>query len=124
MYIDSEDYVYTNLTEAADCGKIQTELLYEKADMFILFGGRHPLPEHASELRAVFLGEVDPVDFEPMETRAAEVFKKCGDVIYLYVTGLTAATVACINAARHYRKTLWLCHFDRLTQGYKRQEVL
>ena len=120
IYADLNDYVYTSIADANIAGRLEYELQREEADAFILFDGRHFTPD----LPAVY-GRIDnPLDFSALQEQADKIIREASDVIYIYVTGLTAATVACINAARRYRKTIWLCHFDRLTQGYKRQEVL
>ena len=120
IYTDSDDYVYPSIADANIAGILEYELQKEEADAFILFDGRHFTPD----LPPVFANVSDPLDFSALQEQADKVIGQAADVVYVYVTGLTAATVACINAARRYRKTIWLCHYDKCSMRYKRQEVL
>ena len=45
------------------------------------------------------------------------------DKLVLYVTGLTQATAAVINACINNKVRLDLAHFDRDTNTYKMQEI-
>lgn len=85
--------------------------------------GRHEIPE----VTEYFFGQtLDPTDingmyneaFEKIETQMQDV-----DVIHLYVTGLTVALVAVINATRTVDMPLILYHFDRETGEYYPQQV-
>ena len=44
--------------------------------------------------------------------------------LYLYVTGLTVATIAAINAARELNFKVTLMHYNRDTRDYFEQEVI
>ena len=88
-----------------------------------LFKGRHELPTK----NYIFEGEVNPVDFKRMDECAVcwlMQYTDPGDVLYLYVTGLTAATVAVIKACKMLGVGLVLMHFDRQTGKYVPQDVL
>ena len=89
-----------------------------------LFKGRHELPVK----NYIFTtGEVSPVDFKRMDEVALCWMMQHtdpGDVLFLYVTGLTAATVAVIKACKRLGVGLVLMHFDRASGKYVPQDVL
>lgn len=88
-----------------------------------LFKGRHELPVK----NYIFTGEISPVDFKHMdEVAVCWVMQHTapGDVLFLYVTGLTAATVAVIKACKALGVGLVLMHFDRESGKYVPQDVL
>lgn len=84
---------------------------------FILFPGRHEMPAEAGT-NAVFDGPVNPIDFGAMEAIAAEKLSGADQEVTLYVTGLTAATIAVCKAALNGGKHLTLMHFDRDSGTY------
>lgn len=118
-----DEFVYTNLKEAANHGRLEHELKKEEADAYILFKGRHKMPEDMTELTPVFMLCDDPFDFKEMGKIAERVIGRSKNMVYLYVTGLTTSVVECINAARRRGKKLRLCHYDNLSGGYIWQEV-
>ena len=88
-----------------------------------LIKGRHELPVK----NYIFTGEISPVDFKRMEEVAWVWLMQHtapGDVLYLYVTGLTAATVAVIKACTRTGTGLVLMHFDRESGTYVPQDVI
>ena len=88
-----------------------------------LFAGRHELPVK----NFIFTGEVSPVDFKRMDEGSVcwlMQHTEPGDVLFLYVTGLTAATVAVIKACKTLGVGLVLMHFDRTSGRYVPQDVL
>ena len=88
-----------------------------------LFKGRHQLPVK----NFIFTGEVSPCDFKQMDEVAwcwLMRYTTPGDVLYLYVTGLTAATVAVIKACKLAGVGLVLMHYDRQSGQYVPQDVL
>ena len=90
---------------------------------FILFTGRHAMPEEAGN-DAIF-ADINPVDFIGMDKIAYEKISKTADKnICLYVTGLTAATVAVVKACLRHRKNLVLMHYDKGKNLYVSQDVL
>lgn len=124
IYFDNDDYVYTNTKEALHRGKNINDLIGARADVFMLFNNRHEPPKYMTPLTPMFLGYYNPLDFETLRERAEKVIAECGPTIYLFVTGCTPATVACINTAIKYNKNLWLCHYDCSVKGYKRQKAV
>lgn len=63
-------------------------------------------------------------DPEWLEETAAGYLRRLGaQEIELYVTGLTVALIAVLNAARELGVRVSLYHFDRDTGKYFRQEV-
>lgn len=88
-----------------------------------LFTGRHELPVK----NFIFTGKISPCDFKRMD-EVAWVWlmqnTEPGDVLELYVTGLTAATVAVIKACTRTGTGLVLMHFDRSSGKYVPQDVL
>lgn len=88
-----------------------------------LIKGRHELPVG----NYIFDGEIDPMDFDNLGQIAEEWVKnhtKRLDTVVLYVTGLTAATLAVVNACDTYGRRLVCMHFDRETNVYFPQVVL
>lgn len=91
-----------------------------------LIKGRHELPVELY----VFEEIKDVTDYEAMEEHCQEFLYNHDGHIDLYVTGLTAATVAFINAAVFLRSydgisrsvTLW--HYDLETKTYKPQQLI
>lgn len=90
-----------------------------------LVNGRHSMPVE----EYVFGGEIkDPLNFTEMASIIDDRFQELeiqeGDEVHVYVTGLTAATVEVINACKKHNVTLYLYHFDRDTNDYKKQTVM
>lgn len=86
--------------------------------------GRHSIPRVQNY---IFTQEVKPLDIDGL-TRQAVItlynLKKQGiTTINLYVTGLTVALVAVINAAITHGITLILWHYDRESGNYYPQEL-
>lgn len=86
--------------------------------IFGLVKGRHPLPVEDY----IFEKIEDVLDFETLEKEATEKVAGVSHVD-LYVTGLTAATVAVITAVKKAGGEISLFHFDRDSGEYVRQEV-
>ena len=93
----------------------------EKNRVLGLFAGRHELPAEVQGF--VFEGPVDPSD---METLNLEVRKALSEVdsLKLYVTGLTAGTVAVCKYCMENLVPLVLMHYDRTSGEYKKQVFL
>lgn len=91
------------------------------------FKGRHPLPVEDY----IFRGEIKATDFPAMEAQASEwtdsVFEESkGPVdINLYVTGLTAGTLAVISVCmkKNFVQKLVAFHYDREAGNYTPQIV-
>jgi hypothetical protein len=90
--------------------------------------GRHQMPVG----KYVFEEIKDVLDFNKLEAFALLALQNEFDVegdddadseLHLYVTGLTAATVAVINAARVLDIGVILYHYDRDSDEYKAQAV-
>ncbi len=86
--------------------------------------GRHSIPQVTEY---IFTQEVNPLDVDGLTRQAVTnlfKLKKQGvTTINLYVTGLTVALVAVINAAITHGITLILWHFDRESGNYYPQEL-
>lgn len=90
--------------------------------------GRHEMP-----VELYVFNEIENVlDFRRLENEAWNVLQIIFQVeeedneareLHLYVTGLTAATVAVINAARDLDIGVILYHYDRDSNEYKAQAV-
>lgn len=69
----------------------------------------------------------DPTDTEGLKEEAVAFFMDEGvrstECIGIYVTGLTVALIAAINAAKESGVTVTLYHFDRETGNYFAQSV-
>ncbi len=99
--------------------------------------GRHQIPEASDG--SIFPAEVNPLDVDGMEATADQWIAEhiCGrwvqheyavvltvdGILHLYVTGLSVALVAVINAASKRGIPLVLWHYDRGTGGYYSQPV-
>lgn len=81
--------------------------------------GRH---EIAGVSEYVFPTEVDPLDVDGLLAQAASAVRGA-DFVNLYVTGLTVALVAVINACALQQVPLTLWHFDRESGEYYPQSV-
>lgn len=86
--------------------------------------GRHEIPEVDNY---IFPETVNPLDVEGLEKQAGEYFNRLakgsgGVSVDLYVTGLTVALVAAINAAWG-NIDLRLFHYDRDSGTYYPQRV-
>lgn len=93
-----------------------------------LVKGRHEMP-----VKMYVFNEIENVlDFNKLENEAWNVLQIIFQVeeddneakeLHLYVTGLTAATVAVINAARSLEIGVVLYHYDTVGKSYKAQPV-
>jgi len=109
-----------------ECGGICRErceyVAMVKVASVALCEGRHYIPDAHNGF--IFPTCVDPTDVRGLEEYAAEQIRE-SEVreLTVYVTGLTVALVAVINACRRYGVKLTLMHFDRDSGTYYRQEV-
>jgi hypothetical protein len=83
--------------------------------------GRHEIPDAVDG--AIFQQQVNPLDVDGMEQAAVEAVTGL-DALTLYVTGLSVALVAVINACRAQGVELTLMHYDRESGSYYPQHVL
>ena len=82
--------------------------------------GRHTIPMATDGY--IFPSTVDPLDTEKLERDAAaslDGVKK----LNLYVTGLTVALIATLNACKGLGISVTLYHYDRESGEYYPQEV-
>lgn len=83
--------------------------------------GRHSTPATDG---AIFETEVNPLDVTALESEAKEKLANLNITkLNLYVTGLTVALIAVLNATRELNIKVTLWHFDRETGKYYSQEV-
>lgn len=101
---------------------------YEPAQIWVdsaamsLCKGRHEIPEAVDG--SIFGTEVDPLDVEGLQAQAMEtLFALEIRHLDLYVTGLTVALIAALNACRSLGIAVTLWHFNRETGKYYSQEV-
>ena len=84
--------------------------------------GRHEI--HEAVDGSIFGTEVDPLDVEGLQAQAMEtLFALEIRHLDLYVTGLTVALIAALNACRSLGITVTLWHFNRETGKYYSQDV-
>ena len=102
---------------------------YEPAQIWVdsasmaLCQGRHEIPEAVDG--AIFGVEVDPLDVEGLQVKVTEALPALGiRHLDLYVTGLTVALIAVLNACRELGIAVTLWHFNRETGKYYSQEVV
>ena len=90
----------------------------------LLFESRNSHPA-IEGLSSVFTGDICPTDFSELDRQAKEFFStNKAEEYVIYVTGLTAATVAVIKAAIDYQVKLTLMHYDLTTNSYVPQHVI
>lgn len=83
--------------------------------------GRHSTPATDG---AIFETEVNPLDVSAIESHAKERLANLNITsLSLYVTGLTVALIAVLNATRELGIKVTLWHFDRESGKYYYQEV-
>ena len=83
--------------------------------------GRHETPVTDG---AVFEMEVNPLDIVGLEMQAKTKLASLGiSKLNLYVTGLTVALIAILNATKELGIQVTLWHFDRESGTYYSQEV-
>lgn len=83
--------------------------------------GRHETPATDG---AIFETEVNPLDIIALESHAKERLANLNITsLNLYVTGLTVALIAVLNATRELNIKVTLWHFDRENGKYYSQEV-
>ena len=84
--------------------------------------GRHSIP---NVTRFIFSNEVNPLDVEGLQKEAKEYlfpFFNCS--INIYVTGLTVALIAVLNATKELNiENVTLYHYDRDSNSYYPQKV-
>lgn len=81
--------------------------------------GRHSTPATDG---AIFETEINPLDVNLLETIAEGKLKGLSELT-LYVTGLSVALVAVINACHKGNVKLTLMHYNKETEKYYPQEV-
>ena len=83
--------------------------------------GRHPMPVE----NYIFGESVNPLDVDGLEKEAVTELLEFGKLkhIDLYVSGLTVALIAALNACRQLSIAVTLYHFDRDSGTYYPQEV-
>ena len=90
----------------------------------ILFASRHSHAE-IDGLPEIFSEGICPTDFAGLDSQAQEFFAaNHAEEYVIYVTGLTAATVAVIKAAVDFQVKLTLMHYDRNADKYVPQRVV
>ena len=97
------------------------EMNKQKNKILGLFAGRHELPAEVQGY--VFEGSVDPSDMEALSFKVREVLSETNSLT-LYVTGLTAGTIAVCKHCMENLIPLDLMHFDRESGEYKKQVFL
>ena len=93
---------------------------------FGLCRGRHEI-RHKNEVvnDFIFNNEVNPLDVNGLEQIALETLSAIdnNEPVALYVTGLSVALIAVVNAAIKLDQELTLYHYDRETGDYYPQKL-
>nr|DAS41447.1 MAG TPA: hypothetical protein [Bacteriophage sp.] len=110
-----EDFVNIHDNGYWDCEPVKLE-----ADVYGLVSGRHEMPVE----EYIFTEIEDMFKFFNLEVQALSSIKKTSDLLVLYVTGLTVATVSVINVAKKLGyKDVVLKHYNRDNGLYESQWV-
>ena len=97
------------------------EMNKQKNKILGLFAGRHELPAEVQGF--VFKGSVDPANMEALNMEVRKALSEV-DSLKLYVTGLTAGTVAVCKYCMENLVPLVLMHYDRTSGQYVEQVFL
>lgn len=110
-----EDFVNIHDNGYWDCEPVKVE-----ADVYGLISGRHAMPVE----EYIFTEIEDMFKFFNLEVQALSSIKKTSDLLVLYVTGLTVATISVINIAKKLGyKDVVLKHYNRDNGLYESQWV-
>lgn len=110
-----EDFVNIHDNGYWDCEPVKVD-----ADVYGLVSGRHAMPVD----EYVFDEIEDMFSFFDLEVKALSSIKKTSDLLVLYVTGLTVATVSVLNVAKKLGyKDVVLKHYNRDNGLYESQWV-
>nr|DAD62851.1 MAG TPA: hypothetical protein [Bacteriophage sp.] len=110
-----EDFVNIHDNGYWDCEPVKVE-----ADVYGLISGRHAMPVE----EYIFTEIEDMFKFFNLEVQALSSIKKTSDLLVLYVTGLTVATISVINVAKKLGyKDVVLKHYNRDNGLYESQWV-
>lgn len=110
-----EDFVNIHDNGYWDCEPVKVE-----ADVYGLISGRHAMPVE----EYVFDEIEDMFRFFDLEVKALSYIEKTSDLLVLYVTGLTVATISVINVAKKLGyKDVVLKHYNRDNGLYESQWV-
>ena len=100
-----EDFVNIHDNGYWDCEPVKVE-----ADVYGLISGRHAMPVD----EYVFEEIENMFSFFDLEVKALSSIEKTSDLLVLYVTGLTVATVSVLNVAKKLGyKDVVLKHYNR-----------
>lgn len=92
-----------------------------------LIKGRHALPpevKHYFFTRALTSEEMTDGRWLLYAAENALLRLDVKDEVIIYVTGLTAALIAVLNACRARGIKVWLMHYDRVRKSWWTQEVM
>lgn len=110
-----EDFVNIHDNGYWDCEPVKVD-----ADVYGLVSGRHEMPVE----EYIFTEIEDMFKFFNLEVQAISSIKKTSDLLVLYVTGLTVATVSVLNVAKKLGyKDVVLKHYNRDSGLYESQWV-
>lgn len=110
-----EDFVNIHDNGYWDCEPVKVE-----ADVYGLISGRHAMPVD----EYVFDEIENMFSFFDLEVKALSSIEKTSDLLVLYVTGLTVATVSVLNIAKKLGyKQIALKHYNRDNGLYECQWV-
>ena len=110
-----EDFVNIHDNGYWDCEPVKVE-----ADVYGLISGRHAMPVD----EYVFDEIENMFSFFDLEVKALSSIEKTSDLLVLYVTGLTVATVSVLNVAKKLGyKDVVLKHYNRDNGLYESQWV-
>lgn len=113
--VEVEDFVNIHDNGYWDCEPVKVE-----ADVYGLISGRHAMPVD----EYVFDEIENMFSFFDLEVKALSSIGKTSDLLVLYVTGLTVATVSVLNVAKKLGyKEVVLKHYNRDNGLYESQWV-
>lgn len=114
---------YGNIYLVQENSKTKERMEMRKEKYFVLCEGRHEMPTNDGCIFAAINNVTDTEALEAEAFKRLSVLAKDVEKINIYVTGLTVALIASLNACRVLNKPVVLWHFDRESNNYFPQEV-
>lgn len=116
-FYEKDGYISPSLSDVYDVvGENDLEPICWEAPAFQLVEGRHKMP---LDMPSIFKSIDNVMDFSGMNTEVFHAIKNYkGREIVVYITGLTAATLAVVSVCRELGITPIFMHYNRADGRY------
>lgn len=122
--INLENYNNIEKCGVATCNEECNSCGYATIPNIIKFGlcvSRHDIPDVENYIFDIEINPTNTLNLEFIACSKLKKYKK--SELHLYVTGLTVALVAVLNAARRCEINVTLYHYNNVTKKYYAQSV-